>query len=89
MNAEFAKRCLFQLTIRRVIFDALRIAAEAVALMQHRGVLVRKPRAFVEMTTGEAPEPVEMRLDMPEQFVRQMNPQEVGQRRIGAVEIHA
>jgi hypothetical protein len=40
------------------------------------------------MAAGQAAEPVEMRLDMAEQSIRQMNAQDIGQRRIGAVEIH-
>ena len=50
---------------------------------------VGKPRAFVEMTAGERAQPVEMRLDMAKQRVGQMDAQQIGQRRIGAVEIHA
>ena len=89
MNAEFAERGALQLAIGRVIFDPLRVAAETVALVQHRGVAVGQPRAFVEMTAGERAEPVEMRLDVAEQRIRQMNAQQIRQRRIGAVEIHA
>ena len=50
---------------------------------------VGKPRAFVEMAAGECAEPIEMRLDMAKQRVRQMQPQQIRQRRIGPVEIHA
>ena len=67
VNAELAERGGFQLAIGRVIFDPLRVAAEFVALVQHRGVTVGEPRAFVEMTAGERAEPVEMRLDMAKQ----------------------
>jgi hypothetical protein len=41
------------------------------------------------MTAGERAQPVEMRLDMTKQRIREMNPQQIGQRRIGPVEIHA
>ena len=50
---------------------------------------VGQPRAFVEMAAGQRAEPVEMRLDMAKQRVGQMQPQQIRQRRIGAVEIHA
>jgi hypothetical protein len=50
---------------------------------------VGKPRAFVEMAAGERTQPIEMRLDMPEKRVGQMNAEQVAQGRIGAVEIHA
>ena len=88
MNAELAERGLFQFTIGRVIFDVLRIAAELVALMQHRRVAVGEPRAFVEIAAGQFAEAIEMRLDMAEQRIGEMQPQQIGQRRIGPVEIH-
>ena len=88
VNAEFAECGALEFAIGWMIFDPLRVAPETVALMQHRHVAVGEPRALVEMASGERAEPVEMRLDMAKQRVRQMNPQEIGQRRIGAVEIH-
>ena len=88
MNAEFAERGTLQLAIGRVILDPLRVAPKTVALMQHRHVPVGKPRAFVEVTAGERAEAVEMRLDMAKQRIGQMNPQQIRQRRIGAIEIH-
>jgi hypothetical protein len=41
------------------------------------------------MTTGEFAKAVEMRLDVTEQCLRQMDAQQIRQRLIGAVEIHA
>jgi hypothetical protein len=41
------------------------------------------------MAAGERAQPVEMRLDMTEQRIGQMDAQEIGQRRIGAVEVHS
>ena len=89
MDAELAERGVLQLAIGRVIFDPLHIAAELVALVQHRRMAVGEPRAFVEMAAGKRAEPVEMRLDVAKQSVRQMEPQQIRERRIGAVEIHA
>ena len=88
MNAELAERGLLQLAIGRVIFDLLGIAAELVALVQHRRMAVGKPRAFVEMAAGKPAQPIEMRLDMAKQRIGQMQAQQIRQRRIGAVEIH-
>ena len=88
MNAELAERGALQFAIGRMIFDPLRVAAEPVALVQHRHVAVGEPGAFVEMAAGELAQPVEMRLDMAEQRVGQMDAQQIRQRRIGAVEIH-
>jgi hypothetical protein len=72
-----------------MIFDPLHVAPEAVALMQHRHMAVGQPCAFVEMSAGERTQTVEMRLDVPEQLIGQMNPQQIGQRRIGAIKIHS
>ena len=52
MNAELAERSLLQFPIGRVILDVLGIAAELVALVQHRRVAIGQPRAFVEMAAG-------------------------------------
>ena len=71
-----------------MILDILQIAAEAVALMQHRRMPVGEPRAFVEIAAGHLAEAVEMRLDMTKQRIRQVEPQQIGQRRIRPVEIH-
>jgi hypothetical protein len=89
MNAELTERGAFELTIRRVVLDPLRVAAETIALMQHRDVTVSQPRRVVQRPAGQRPEPIKMRRDVLEEFCRQMNPQQIGQRRIGAVEVHA
>jgi hypothetical protein len=57
--------------------------------MQHRTVLVGHPRRVIEGATDETAKPIEMRLDMLEQIFGQMDAQEIGQRRVGTVEIHA
>ncbi|MGX1050897.1 hypothetical protein AB7M74_001832 [Bradyrhizobium japonicum] len=89
VDAELAESGVLQFAIGRVIFDPLHVAAELVALVQHRRVPVGEPRALVEMATGEFAETIEMRLDVAEQRVRQMDTQQIRQRRIGAIEIHA
>ena len=57
--------------------------------MQGRPVAVCQPRTFVEVPAGQFAQPVKMRLDMAEERVGQMDVQEIGQRRIGTMEIHA
>ncbi len=89
MNAELAEGGALEFAVGRVILDPLRVAAELVALVQHRRMAVGQPRAFVEMAAGHGAEPVEMRLDVAERRVRQMQAQQIGQRRIGPVKIHA
>ena len=89
MNAELTESGVLELAIGRVIFDRLHVAAELVARVQDRRMPVGEPRAVVEGTTGQFAEAIEMRLDMAEQRVGQVDAQEVGENRIGAVEIHA
>jgi hypothetical protein len=73
VDAELAVGDALQLAIGRVIFDPLPVAAEAVAMMQHRRVPVGEPRALVELIARERAEAIEMRLDMAEQRVRQIS----------------
>jgi len=49
--------------------------------MQRRTMTVGKPGALVEMPARERAQPVEMRLDMAEQRIWEVDAQEVGQRR--------
>ncbi len=72
-----------------MVLDPLGVAAKTVALVQHRHMAIGQPRAFVKMTAGERAQPVEMRLDMAKQRIRQMNAKQIRQRRIGPVKIHA
>ena len=72
MNAELAEGGALELAIGRMVFDPLHVAAELVALVQHRPMTVGKPRAFIEMTAGKLAQPVEMRLDMLEQSIGQI-----------------
>lgn len=89
MDAELAERGVLDLAIGRMIFDGLDVAAELVALVQHWRMAIGEPRAFIEMAAGQSAEPVEMRLDVAEQGLGQMQLEQIGQRGIGAVEIHS
>ena len=46
-----------------MVVDPVLVAAEAVARMQHRRVLVGDAREFIEPAAGQRAEPVEMRLE--------------------------
>lgn len=72
-----------------MILDVLRVAAEAVALMQDRRMAIGQPRALVEPAACQSAEAVEMWLDVIDQGVRQMNAQKIGKRWIGAIEIQS
>jgi hypothetical protein len=89
VNAELAERDPLEFAVSRMLFDPLHIAAKSVALVQHRHMTVGEPGAFVEMTTRERAEPIEMRLDMAKQGLGKMNAKQISERRIGAVKIHA
>jgi hypothetical protein len=57
--------------------------------MQHWRMAVGKPRALVERPAGEFSEEIEIRLDMAKQRIGQMQPQQIRQRGIGPIKIHA
>jgi hypothetical protein len=88
VNAEFAEGGALEFAIGRMIFNPLHVAAEAIALMQHRHVAVGEPPAIVEMAAGKPAEALKMRLDVTKQFLGQVDPQQIRKRRIGTVEIH-
>ncbi len=70
VDAELAIRDRLEPPIRGVVLDPLPVAAEAVAVVQHRRVLVGERRALIEFAGGEFTEPVEMRFEMCAQVIR-------------------
>ena len=89
MDAECAERGLFQLAVSRVVFDVLDVAAEFVAVVQNRRMAVADARAFIQPSTGHFAETVKMRVDMGHQIGRQIQRQQITQRRVVAIEILA
>jgi hypothetical protein len=70
-----------------VILDALNVIAEAVAGVEDRRMAIREARAVVEMISGEGAQAIEMRLDVRQHVLRQVDAQEIHERGIGAEEI--
>ena len=61
MHAELLEGDLFHLAVGRVIVDPVLVAAEAVARVEDRWVLVGDLRQRIEPIAGEFAQPVEMR----------------------------
>ena len=55
MQAEFAEGDALHLAVGGMVFDPVLVAAEAVAGMQHRRMLVGGVGQFVEAAAGEVP----------------------------------
>jgi hypothetical protein len=72
-----------------VIVDPVFVAAEAIAGVKHRRILVGDPRQFVEPAAGQRAEPMEMRLQLPVIVFRQIKRQQIAQTTIDLVEIQA
>ena len=87
VELEIAERDLLHLAIGGVIVDPVLVAAETVARVQHRRMLVGKPRQFVESAAGKSAEPVEMRLEVLEVGGRQIMREQVAQAAVDGVEI--
>ena len=64
MELEIAEGDLFHLAIGGMIVDPVLVAAEAVARMQHRRMLVGDAGQLVEPAAGELAEPIEMRFQL-------------------------
>ena len=64
MQSEFAERDPLHLAIGRMILDPILVAAEAIARMKHRRMLVGDVGKFVEAAAREFAEAIEMRLEM-------------------------
>ena len=87
VKLEIAERDLFHFAIGRMVIDPVLVAAEAVARMQHRRMLVGDPREFIEPAARKPAEPVEMRFQPPKITRFQIKPQQVAQAPIDRVEI--
>ena len=62
VELEISECDALHLAVGGMVVDPVLVAAEAVARMQHRRMLVGDPREFVQPSAGERAEPVEMRL---------------------------
>ena len=89
VNAEGAERGVLKFPIGRMVFDVLDVAAEFVAMHQHRGMAVADAGAFIQPAAGQLAEPVQMRVQMRYQIGWQVEPEQVAQRAVVAVEILA
>ena len=65
VHAELLEGDLLHLAIGRVVVDPVLVAAEAVARLQHRRMLVGDLRQLVEPVAGQRAQPIEMRRHLP------------------------
>ena len=81
------ERDLLHLAIGRVVVDPVLVAAEAVARMQHRRMLVGDLRQLVEPAAGERAQPIEMRRHVREQRRLHVERQQVLELPVDGIEI--
>ena len=87
VKLEIAERDVLHLAVGRVVVDPVLVAAETVARVQHRRMLVGDPGEFVEPAAGQRAETIEVRLK-PAKIIRfQIKLQQIAQAAIDGVEI--
>src|SRR5258708_6193589 len=79
----------FHLAISGVIVDPVFVAAEAVACMENRRMLVGDARQFVEPATGQGTESMKMWLQSPVIGISQIKRQQIAQAAIDLIKIQA
>ena len=87
VELEIAEGDLLHLAIGGVIVDPVFVAAETVARVQHRRMLVGDPRQLVEPAACECAEAIEMRLEAREIIRREIMREQVAQAAVDGVEI--
>ena len=70
-----------------MVVDPVLVAAETVARVQHRRMLVGDPRQFIEPAAGQRAEAIEMRLEPAKIVRRQIERQQIAQAAIDGVEV--
>ena len=87
MELEIAERDVLHLAVGGVIVDPVLVAAETVARVEYRRMLVGHAGQLVEPAAGELAEPVEMRLQLLEIVRCQIKRQQVAQAAVDGIEI--
>ena len=87
MELEIAERDCFHLAIGGMVIDPVLVAAEAVARIQHRRMLVGDPRELVEPTAGNPAQAIEVRLQRAKIPWREIKRQQIAEAPIDCVKI--
>ncbi len=87
VELEVAERDRFHVAVGGMIVDPVLVAAEAVARLQHRRVLVGGSGELVEPAAGKGAEAVEVGLEPAKVIGLQIEPEQVAQAAIDGIEI--
>ena len=87
VQAELVEADPFHLVIGRMMLDPLLVAAEAVAVVQHRRMLVGLVGPAIQIAAGECAQPVEVRPEMDLLVRAEIEAQQIAQAPIGLEEI--
>jgi hypothetical protein len=77
VQAELGEADALHFPVGRMVFDPVGVAAEAVAMVQDRGALIRLQGKLVEASASELAETLEIRREMPQRRLVQVEPQEI------------
>ena len=89
VHAEILEGDRLHLAVGRVVVDPVLVAAEAVARLQHRRMLVGHHGEIVEAVAGERPQPLEMRRHRRPQAGLEIERQQVLELPVDGVEVPA
>ena len=89
VHAEFLEGDLLHLAIGGVVVDPVLVAAEAVARLQHRRMLVGHHRQLVEPAAGQRAQPLEMRRHLLAQAGLHVEPHQVLELAVDRIEVLA
>ncbi len=89
VHAEFLEGDLLHLAVGGVVVDPVLVAAETVARLQHRRVLVGHHGKLVEAVAGERAQPLEMRSHRRAQAGLQVERQQVLELAVDGIEVPA
>ena len=89
VKLEIAERDLLHLAVGRMVVDPVFVAAETVARMQHRRMLVGGFRQLIQPAARQRPEAMEMRFEPPKIVRRQIELQQIAQAAIDQVEVQS
>jgi hypothetical protein len=87
VDAEFAKANALHFAIGRVIFDPVLVAAKAIAMVQDRRALVGLHRQFIEPPAGKFTESLEMRREVLERFLIEIEREKIARCPIDGPEV--
>ena len=87
VKLEIAECDRFHFAVGRMVIDPVLVAAEAIARIQYRRMLVSGPRQFIQPAAGQRAEAIKMRLKPPKIVRLQIELEQTAQAAIDRIKI--